>query len=269
MKKTENFKDAYFTDEIDESELAQIIQYVDRATPSRRDTKTTKNGVKRNKVKKFNNYIVQEMFNREKFIGRIFLYQPRKTIDSSILELFLNQVGGYLENLELQQKLEEVAQTDGLTGVFNRYYFDKRFAEEKELSLKFGQPLSLILVDVNGLKELNDVVGHEAGDTLLSETATLINANIRDSDSIYRIGGDEYIIMLSNCTTDQLEKTMTRLKEIQRSSTFQLNGETYNIRFSLGGACSEEIPHEQLKDESDKRMYVDKENYYKTHKKYR
>lgn len=216
-----------------------------------------------------NVYTVQEMIDKGKLIGCLFLYRPGKVMDKSILELFLMQVNDFLENLELQRKLEEVAQTDGLTGVFNRYYFDKRFAEEIQLSLRFGQPLSLILVDVNGLKAINDNVGHEAGDMLISQTARLLNKNIRSVDAIYRIGGDEFVILLSNCSETQLEEVIHRFKEIQEDAFFDCKGVQYPIRFSLGGACSSVVEHTQLKDEADKRMYEDKENYYKTHKKYR
>ncbi len=214
-------------------------------------------------------YTVQEMVDKGKLIGCLFLYRPGKVMDRSILELFLMQVNDLLENLELQRKLEEVAQTDGLTGVFNRYYFDKRFAEETELSLRYGQPLSLILTDLNGLKAINDHIGHEAGDLLLGHTARLLSKNIRSADAIYRIGGDEFVILLSNCSRTQLEEVTQRFKEIQENASFALKGETFPIRFSLGGACSTEVEHTRLKDEADKRMYVDKENYYKTQKKYR
>ncbi|MCP5053946.1 MAG: GGDEF domain-containing protein [bacterium] len=267
-------KNACFTEQINEPEQSRIIQYVGISVPPRqvRDSKTGKPGTEAgaDAVKEnLKDYIVQDMFDKETFIGRIFLFQPDKMIDASILELFLMQVSGYLENLELQQKLEEVAQTDGLTGVFNRYYFDKRFEEERDLSLRFGQPLSLVLADVNGLKEINDGVGHEAGDMLLAQTALLLNSNIRESDSIYRIGGDEFVILLSNCPEEQLRAMTERLKEIQTAASFELNNRNFPIRFSLGGSCSTKTAHTGLKDEADKQMYLDKESYYKTHKKYR
>lgn len=218
---------------------------------------------------KLSRYITQNMSDHGKLVGRIFLYQPRQDIDPSVLELFLRQIIVYLSNLELQRKLEAVAQTDSLTGVFNRYYFDKRFKEETELSQRFGQPLSLILADLNGLKEVNDTAGHEAGDKLLNETASLLTQNTSTFDSIYRIGGDEFVILYSNCPENELAIMMDLLKEIQKAASIEHNGVTYPLRFSVGGECSTRVAHDRLKDEADKQMYAHKAEYYKNREKYR
>lgn len=214
-------------------------------------------------------YVTQDMSDHSKLVGRVFLYQPRQHIDPYVLELFLRQIIVYLSNLELQRKLEAVAQTDSLTGVFNRYYFDKRLKEEIELSQRFGQPLSLILIDINGLKQLNDSIGHEAGDKLLNETARLLNRNTSSFDSIYRIGGDEFVILYSNCPENELDVMIEMLKEVQNTASLQHNGKTFPLRFSVGGECSSRVAHSRLKDEADKQMYVHKAEYYKNREKYR
>jgi diguanylate cyclase (GGDEF)-like protein len=266
FNETGKIKNAHFTSSIDDWERNSIIDSI---------VSNSSQGVsgipihQSEPIYNPDDYTIQDMFNREKLIGRLYLHKPEKAVDQSILELFLMQVSSYLENLELQRKLEEIAQADGLTGVFNRYYFDKRFEEESDLSRRFGQPLSLILVDVNGLKEVNDNVGHEAGDMLLEQTARLLNSNISSFDSIYRIGGDEFVILMSNCAENQLQVMMNMFKELQEVASFDYQEQQFPIRFSLGGSCSTEVQHKLLKDESDKRMYQDKENYYKTHRKYR
>jgi diguanylate cyclase (GGDEF)-like protein len=213
--------------------------------------------------------IVDTIGDNEELVGRLFLYKPSKALDQSILELFLMQITVYMVNLELHRKLEEVAHTDSLTGVFSRYYFEKRFNEEKELSLRFGQPLSLILLDVNGLKRLNDTIGHDAGDRLLKRTAQLLAPVVGSAQSIFRIGGDEFVLLLSNCPETQLNQILNQLTQLQESSSFTINDHEIPVRFSFGGVCSTNTSHDLLKDEADRLMYLDKKSYYKTHKKYR
>ncbi len=214
-------------------------------------------------------FINMDIGDKENTIGEVFLYKPAKGLDSSTIGLFLMQVNIFVMNLKLQQRLEEIAQTDSLTGVFNRYYFDKQLEKEKEQSVKFGQPLSLIIVDVNGLKQANDNIGHEAGDGLIKGTADIIGANIGEFDTVYRVGGDEYVVLLPNCPEKRLKEMLLHLKQVQEDAAIECKGHRLEIRFSLGGACSVETEHGQLKDRADKRMYADKEEYYKTHKRYR
>jgi len=268
-------KNAHFTIEIDEEEQDIIIKNIEDSMekiPHREKTNKELSPLaiqNEKREKSLNNYTIQDMYHKSQLIGRIFLYKAGKAVDQSILELFLSQVSVFLENVELQRKLEEVAQTDALTGVFNRYYFEKQFREEVELSKRFGQPLSLILIDLNGLKAINDSEGHEAGDRSLKETAHFIRNFTHSLDTIYRVGGDEFIILLSNCPPNLLEDKMEVFKKEQQSASFQYNEKTLPISFSLGGACSTETGHTRLKEEADRRMYQNKEKFYKTHERYR
>ncbi len=263
-------KNAYFTRNIGKKEKKTIIRNIpDRETKSINITRTIVSPGKVSGENALNDFIIQDLRHKEKLMGRVFLSLPGKTLDQSILELFLMQVIVYLDNLELQRKLAEMIQKDSLTGVFNRYYFDTQFMEERDLSMRFGQPLSLILIDLNGLKAVNDSLGHEAGDRLLQRTAYLLRRNISVYDSIYRIGGDEFVILLSNCPADRMEITIDLLRKKQETASFEYEGITYPLRFCLGGACSTGTPHDRLKEEADKQMYNDKKNYYQTHDRYR
>lgn len=258
-------KNAHFTGAIDGAEREMIIEYIATHPSVHQEAPAAPQPEK----KKPDGYTTQDMIHKDVMMGQVFLYKPGKQIDETTLELFLMQVGSYLETLELQRRLEEVAQTDGLTGVFNRYYFDKRFQEEKEISRRFGQPLALILADVNGLKELNDNHGHEAGDLLLEQTARLLSGHVSSFDSVYRIGGDEFVVMVANCPQYQLDVLIEMFKELQTVASFQYNEQEFPIRFSLGGASSGDVGLDRLREEADRRMYRDKEEYYKKHKKYR
>lgn len=248
-------EDAHFSGEITDAEREAIIR--DVAAPG----ETTAEELK--------DYRIMVVGGAEHPIGKLFLYRPEKNVDPSILELFLMQVDIFVDNLKLQGQLEAIAQTDSLTGVFNRYYFDGQFKKETEQSMRFGQPLGLLLADVNGLKEANDKMGHEAGDRLLKETAALIGKNTGDFDTVYRVGGDEFMVLLPNCTEVRLEESINRLKAVQEDAVIRVGDHLIPVRFSLGGACTEGVRHEELKDTADKRMYRDKEEFYKTRRRYR
>lgn len=265
-------RNAHFSETISHEETEFIIRYIDTCgiNPNGEDS-----ACNNNLAQTLPGFISLEMNNDKKnnepgqAIGRIFLYEPAKTIDPDILKLFLMQVSVYIENLDLHRKLEEIAQKDSLTGVSNRYYFGKQFTEEVELSLRFGQPLSLILIDMNGLKEINDHAGHVAGDRVLFQTARLLEENVHSLGSVFRIGGDEFIVLLPNCPETRLRNLMEKLIAIQSNALIEYEGNNYSLRFCLGGACSANIPHDQLQCEADKRMYAQKTEYYTLHKKYR
>ncbi len=97
---------------------------------------------------------------------------------------------------EAQRKLEEQSITDGLTGLKNRRFFDERLQEEFKRAQRYGDTLSLIMIDLDHFKEVNDRHGHPAGDVVLREAAALIRASIRDPDICARYGGEEFAVIL-------------------------------------------------------------------------
>jgi diguanylate cyclase (GGDEF)-like protein len=97
---------------------------------------------------------------------------------------------------EMQRKLEEQSITDALTGLKNRRFFDERLHEEFRRAQRYGDYLSLIMVDLDHFKLVNDRHGHPAGDAVLRDAATLIRASIRDPDICARYGGEEFAVIL-------------------------------------------------------------------------
>jgi diguanylate cyclase (GGDEF)-like protein len=116
----------------------------------------------------------------------------------------------HLRSIELAQALAEAerlraladerARTDALTGVFNRRYLDERLAEEVERSSRHGRPLSVILLDIDHFKRINDTLGHHAGDKTLQCVAALLQQTCRTGDSIARYGGEEFALLLPETT---------------------------------------------------------------------
>ncbi len=97
---------------------------------------------------------------------------------------------------EAQRKLEEQSITDGLTGIKNRRFFDERLHEEFRRAQRYGDTLSLIMIDLDHFKDVNDRHGHPAGDVVLREAAALLRSSIRDPDICARYGGEEFAVIL-------------------------------------------------------------------------
>ncbi len=95
-----------------------------------------------------------------------------------------------------QRKLEEQSITDGLTGLKNRRLFDERLDEEFRRAQRYSDPVSLIMIDLDHFKQVNDRYGHQTGDTVLRESAALVRQSIRDTDIGARYGGEEFAVIL-------------------------------------------------------------------------
>jgi diguanylate cyclase (GGDEF)-like protein len=109
----------------------------------------------------------------------------------------VRELGAALERVRLHREVLELSLTDGLTGVHNRRYFDIFLQREVERSRRFGRGLELILVDLDNLKEYNDLLGHKYGDEALQLTANYITTSARrGSDCVVRFGGDEFAVVL-------------------------------------------------------------------------
>ncbi|MCE3261392.1 MAG: diguanylate cyclase [Pseudoduganella sp.] len=101
-----------------------------------------------------------------------------------------------LELLQANRKLEELATTDPLTGIANRRKMTEQIAHELERARRFHHPLSLLMVDIDHFKRINDTYGHEVGDQAIIKTATLLTAHLRAVDSAARFGGEEFVLLM-------------------------------------------------------------------------
>ncbi|MCG6871739.1 MAG: diguanylate cyclase [Gammaproteobacteria bacterium] len=99
------------------------------------------------------------------------------------------------ELLRANEELKRIALTDGLTGLFNRRHFESLLRSEVQSSLRYGDSYSLILLDLDHFKEVNDRFGHDVGDDVLRQVATLIQDIVRNTDVVCRIGGEEFVVL--------------------------------------------------------------------------
>lgn len=146
---------------------------------------------------------------------------------------------------------------DGLTDLPNRALFLDRLRSSLSQAVRDGQPLAVLMLDMNGLKPINDTHGHRAGDAALLEFSRRLTAGVRQSDTAARMGGDEFAVMLRPlAAAGGLEATMVRLGQ-QLNGSFQLEGRTLPLSASIGAARFPEDGYDmgELLELADQRMY--------------
>lgn len=135
-----------------------------------------------------------------------------------------------LERQDHSYILRNLAMIDPLTGLYNRRFAEQRLAAEVARSERRGHPLTVLTLDLDNFKEINDTYGHPAGDQVLQEFASRLNKVIRGSDLAVRLGGDEFLVVLPECTPEQLKVVLERLDSFE----IDWQGQKIPVRFSAG-----------------------------------
>jgi diguanylate cyclase (GGDEF)-like protein len=140
---------------------------------------------------------------------------------------------GHLE--ELSQRLRTMAYQDALTGLYNHRYFYEQFSHEIERSLRYGEPLTVLLMDMNNFKGINDTYGHMVGDKFLSLVGQVIARQIRSSDIGARYGGDEFVVLLPSTTQDEARVTADKLAAaVSNAAAVSPNDEHIQLGIAIG-----------------------------------
>jgi diguanylate cyclase (GGDEF)-like protein len=150
----------------------------------------------------------------------------------------------------LRHRLVDVSRIDPLTRCLNRRGFDERLDQELAEAIRTGDPLTLVLADLDGFKEVNDTYGHRTGDELLAWTGRTLAEHLRKHDAVGRIGGDEFAVVLSDTSTDGGHATVERMREALRI------GSPASFGYASYPADADTV--EGLKHQADLRLYADK-----------
>ncbi len=155
----------------------------------------------------------------------------------------------------MEEQLRYLSLHDALTGLYNRAYF-----EEEMHRLESGRfnPVGLVLCDVDGLKLVNDTLGHESGDILLIESAKVIKNALRQGDMVARIGGDEFAILLPQSDTETVEVVCGRIREAIKSYNTSNSGLTLSMSMGIAMANIAPVNMDNLFKEADDNMYREK-----------
>ncbi|MCL6592004.1 MAG: GGDEF domain-containing protein [Firmicutes bacterium] len=193
--------------------------------------------------------LLDEFFKLPQIIPRI--------IENSLIAIGISTT--ILGAIIIMNKLISKANTDVTTGIYNKIFLNKALSLEIERARRYSLPLSLLFIDLNEFKRVNDTMGHATGDLVLRTIAIKIKSLVRKVDIVTRYGGDEFVLILPNSNKNSAEKLLNRLKcEI---NNMDLPGE---CRIGISGGISE-FPYDgenidQLINTADRRMY---ENKYK------
>ena len=156
--------------------------------------------------------------------------------------------------------MQQMAITDSLTGLYNRRYFYMVLDNEIERTKRYQYPLSLIMMDIDHFKLVNDEFGHLAGDEVLESVAQICKNPLRQSDTIFRYGGEEFMILLPGTNQEEAMHVAERIRSTIAETRFKVNKGEVRITTSMGvSEYSEEHPTaNEFIESADRTMYAAK-----------
>lgn len=144
------------------------------------------------------------------------------------------QISLAIANLNLQQALKEQSIKDPLTKLYNRRYLDETLARECSRAQRNNKSLSVLVMDIDHFKKVNDTYGHDAGDAVLVAFAKLIQQNIRKEDIACRLGGEEFVLVLPDATMEQAVARAEKICDATRAMSIKHHRETLSVTVSIG-----------------------------------
>jgi diguanylate cyclase (GGDEF)-like protein len=182
--------------------------------------------------------------------------------EQEILEIFSAQISMLLSHLAAREQVLALADTDDLTGIWNKRYFRRQLPHEIERARVYGLPLSLLMFDIDDFKEINDTFGHTAGDVVLSELCGTVRETLRPPDLFARFGGDEFAVILPH--TD-LAGACAVADRIMREVTLLVipTDEEGFIKPAISMGVADYVANDtatELTRRADERLYLSKRN---------
>nr|WP_246540543.1 GGDEF domain-containing protein [sulfur-oxidizing endosymbiont of Gigantopelta aegis] len=141
----------------------------------------------------------------------------------------------------MNEELKRLSFTDVLTGLYNRRHFEDLMKTEIEMSLRHGDDNSLILIDIDFFKKINDSYGHDAGDIILKEVANNMKAQLRNTDILCRVGGEEFIVLCKRANIQNAMEIAEKLRSSVEKQKHIFQGKPINVTVSLGVATIPDI----------------------------
>ncbi|HEV7763677.1 MAG TPA: GGDEF domain-containing protein [Thermoanaerobaculia bacterium] len=180
--------------------------------------------------------------------------------EHQILEIFSTQVSLLSDTIEARAKIANLADTDDLTGIWNKRYFRRQLPQEIERARTFNIPLALLLFDIDEFKQINDGYGHVIGDVVLSELCGVVRETLRPTDILTRFGGDEFAIILPHTDSAGAIAVAERVIKFVRALSIPTDDDgALQVAISIGIA---EFHHDDSGNDlirrADERLYQSK-----------
>ena len=195
-------------------------------------------------------------------------YAGHKPIQQSIRDLvstIADFLGVVITNYENLERIKQQSRMDKLTGLFNRRVFEEQLSTEFRRALRYDRDLSLMILDIDDFKHINDTYLHQTGDAVLEELGTLLGGSFRDLDTVCRYGGEEICAILPETVGEaakvKAEHVRRKVSELEIPTTMDEN-KKIKITVSIGVACLSKntTSEEQLLREADRALYWVKKN---------
>jgi len=197
-------------------------------------------------------------------VDNLFTRRRLKRSDLMSLISFATQAGLAIESYRMHERIRDLTIKDGLTGVYNRRYFDNYLPREVLRCRRYKRFLGLLYVDLDHFKAINDSYGHPAGDTVLKHVAHLLVQGLRNVDLVVRLGGDEFAVLLPEVGPDGVKLVGERLFKAITSTPAPveaMRAKGQGVKVSMGTACFHESmeDHRELIKLADQSLYQAKE----------
>jgi two-component system cell cycle response regulator len=186
--------------------------------------------------------IAVPLYSEERITGVLAVYRrdadrvfTREELDT--VTFLVEQGGLAIENVALHEEAQRLSLTDGLTGTWNRRYFQMQFRQVLATAHRFERPFSILMLDLDRFKTINDTYGHQRGDATLVECSQRVDGVLREVDTFARYGGEEFICLLSETDSYGAMTTAEKIRESIRTMPFGALGEDpINLTVSIGAA---------------------------------
>ena len=173
---------------------------------------------------------------------------------------------GYLTSLlaadlkNAREGLELLSDTDELTGLKNRRAFNAALEAEFKKAVRYNRVFSVLMLDADDLKPVNDRFGHAAGDKLIVSIAQVVQESLRETDVLARYGGDEFVVILNETTRDRAVEVAERIRTSVENTSFSSSGERVSSTISVGVACFSENSQDgiEIMAQADDKLYESK-----------
>lgn len=158
------------------------------------------------------------------------------------------------------RKIRALAGTDELTGLLNMRGFTSILQREHEQAVRYARCYTLVMLDVDNMKQINDAYGHEAGNRALKSVASVLRASTRATDAVARFGGDEFVLLLAETDEDRAAEVLERLRRNVGNTRLEFHGNPLPLQISMGSASypKQATEYTQLLEMADTAMYHDK-----------
>ena len=164
--------------------------------------------------------------------------------------------------LHAKQRITLLSQTDDLTGLLNMRAFNSIMEKEIARVTRYAHPFTVIMIDVDGLKGINDQYGHTAGSRLITTIAQSIKDSVRNTDVLARFGGDEFVVLMSHTSTDHAHMAAERIRTAIHNTAFDMKGNRISTTVSVGIASFPDSVAEatEVLDKADIALYKSKQS---------